>query len=434
MWLPALVPAVHLTYYRVPPQMMPLVTLLLYMDLVGYHLLLYLRSQMVLAWDLSCLLLVLREWWLTGRCRRWLQFLTVVPLMLLLLYLLFLYYLMGRTKGELRRMPWLERMWKVRKRGVALMGSDVLRFYTIRDRLFYMILDECMVRDFVNVSPVYVVSTGVASQKGTVNEGLTSSQAVSHHQEHRREIYSKASDVATYGRRMSDEEEKRRRRATATAGAEAAAAGSYDAVSIRRSSSGSRSDGGGVPDVRSVPCIARGYPVVTPPTAVTAVPVVNGVSELQQRAPLTTLSGASEAMADQTVEERIVDARCGSAVGAPLKYNNAPRVMVAAQGKTVPYYRQNYKDISWFRRVYWVLCLAVAYGGLFFHGSAWSWCPSCQVSLCWASSGAARPPDTVGQIPEVLKHPADRLLVFAILITFFVSRVIMACVECQDRS
>lgn len=100
-------------------------------------------------------------------------------------------------------------------------------------------------------------------------------------------------NVATYGRRMSDEEEKRRRRATATAGAEAAAAGSYDAVSIRRSSSGSRSDGGGVPDVRSVPCIARGYPVVTPPTAVTAVPVVNGVSELQQRAPLTTLSGST---------------------------------------------------------------------------------------------------------------------------------------------
>lgn len=96
--------------------------------------------------------------------------------------------------------------------------------------------------------------------------------------------------VASYGRRMSDEEEKRRRRATATAGAEAAVAGSYDAVSIRRSSSGSRFDGGGVPDVRSVPCIARGYPVVTPPTAV---PVVNGVSELQQRAPLTTLSGST---------------------------------------------------------------------------------------------------------------------------------------------
>ena len=47
------------------------------------------------------------------------------------------------------------------------MDSEVLRFYTIRDRILYMILDECMVRDFVNVSPVYVVSTGVASQKGT---------------------------------------------------------------------------------------------------------------------------------------------------------------------------------------------------------------------------------------------------------------------------
>ena len=47
------------------------------------------------------------------------------------------------------------------------MDSEVLRFYMIRDRLLYMILDESMVRDFVNVSPVYVVSTGVASQKGT---------------------------------------------------------------------------------------------------------------------------------------------------------------------------------------------------------------------------------------------------------------------------
>ena len=47
------------------------------------------------------------------------------------------------------------------------MDSEVLRFYTIRDFLLYMILDKNMIRDFVVVSPVYVVSTGVASQKGT---------------------------------------------------------------------------------------------------------------------------------------------------------------------------------------------------------------------------------------------------------------------------
>ena len=54
------------------------------------------------------------------------------------------------------------------KRNVeTMMDSEVLRFYTIRDFLLYMILDKNMIRDFVVVSPVYVVSTGVASQKGT---------------------------------------------------------------------------------------------------------------------------------------------------------------------------------------------------------------------------------------------------------------------------
>ena len=47
------------------------------------------------------------------------------------------------------------------------MDSEVLHFYAIQDRLLYMILDKSMIRDFVIVSPVYVVSTGVASQKGT---------------------------------------------------------------------------------------------------------------------------------------------------------------------------------------------------------------------------------------------------------------------------
>ncbi|CAE7797011.1 unnamed protein product, partial [Symbiodinium microadriaticum] len=131
--------------------------------------------------------------------------------------------------------------------------------------------------------------------------------------------------------------------------------------------------------------------------------------------------------------------------------------------KTVPYYGQDYKHISWFRRVYWVLCLAVAYGGLFFpwlglvlvpimtgltllgffRGREWcgNFCdrgalmdgPLRMVhAKLFALPLIRRAPDTVGQIPEVLKHPAVRLLVFAILITFFVSRVIMACVECQD--
>lgn len=129
----------------------------------------------------------------------------------------------------------------------------------------------------------------------------------------------------------------------------------------------------------------------------------------------------------------------------------------------MPYYRQDCKHISWFRRVYWVLCLAVAYGGLFFpwlglvlvpimtgltllgffRGREWcgNFCdrgalmdgPLRMVhAKLFALPLIRRAPDTVGQIPEVLKHPAVRLLVFAILITFFVSRVIMACVECQD--
>lgn len=43
-----------------------------------------------------------------------------------------------------------------------------------------------------------------------------------------------------------------------------------------------------------------------------------------------------------------------------------------------------------------------------------------------------RSPDMVGQIPEVIKHPGLRVLVFAVLITFFVSRVVMACASCED--
>ena len=61
MWLHVLVPAVHLTCYHAPPQMMLLVNLLLYMDLVRYHLLLCPHFLMELTWGLNWLLLVLRE-------------------------------------------------------------------------------------------------------------------------------------------------------------------------------------------------------------------------------------------------------------------------------------------------------------------------------------------------------------------------------------
>jgi len=97
---------------------------------------------------------------------------------------------------------------------------------------------------------------------------------------------------APHNRRLGDEEDKRRRRATATAGAEAAAAGTYDSMAIRRSSSGSRFETAGIPDARSVPCIARGYPVVTPPV-VSAVPVVNGHDADAPPRGLTCLSGST---------------------------------------------------------------------------------------------------------------------------------------------
>ena len=177
---------------------------------------------------------------------------------------------------------------------------------------------------------------------------------------------------------------------------------------------------------------------------------------------------------DKTV---VVDARCGGAVGAPTllqpsksteKVGDDPVAIqmplhAPSLCKTPPFYRQDYRHISWLRRVYWALALTVAFGGIFwpwfglvimpimlglmvlgfFRGREWcgNFCDRGALmdgplrmlhQKFFALPLIRRSPDTVGQIPEVIKHPGLRVLVFAVLITFFVSRVVMACASCED--